>query len=226
MVRRRVRQDEGGQDGRGPLRWLMTYADMITLLMAFFIMMYSMSILNLNRFKEVAVSIKGGFGDGRFAPIEGESIGVPQRIVKKLQGLVQEDGLRNMVKLRVDDRGLIISLNTDKVLFDKGQADLTREARHVLDDLAVELDQIPNDIQIEGHTCDLPVISDKYPSNWELSTARATNVIRYLIEQGKIPSARLSASGYADSKPLVPNTCEKNRSINRRVDIVILKNEY
>jgi chemotaxis protein MotB len=85
------------------------------------------------------------------------------------------------------------------------------------------LEKVENSIRVEGHTCDLPIQSGQYPSNWELSTARAAAVVRYLIEDAGISPDRLSASGYADSKPLAPNTCESNRAINRRVDIIIQK---
>lgn len=216
---------------------------MITLLMAFFIMLYSMSILNLNSFKEVAVSIRSGFGglvdgqsrsvlnsSGQFSvkqsPVEGDSTGVPWLVVKKVQKFVQEENLEDQVSLRVDERGLVISLVTDKVLFAKGQAEISDSSRKIMGGIAAVLKQAPNQIRVEGHTCNLPVSSNKYPSNWELSTARATVVIRYMIEQCKIPADRLSAAGYADSKPLVSNINEKNRALNRRVDLVVLKSGY
>ena len=230
----------GGHEGGGSLRWVLTYSDMITLLMAFFILLYSMSILNLNKFREVAVSIRSGFGglepgqgrsvlgsSGQFgikpSPITGESIGVPWRVVQRLQRFVREQDLERSVRLRADARGLVISLVTDKVLFARGQAELSQAAARIIDGIASVLREIPNQIRIEGHTCDLPVASDKYPSNWELSTARATRVVRHLIERDRISPERLSAAGYADSKPLVPNTSEGNRALNRRVDIVILR---
>jgi chemotaxis protein MotB len=245
MARRRRSSEEnksGGHDGGGSLRWLLTYADMITLLMAFFIMMYSMSILNLGKFRQAAISIKSGFGgmvngqgksiigtSGQFgirpSPVEGDSLGVPFDIKKKIQRLVQEDDLRKMLRLRQDKRGLVISVVTDKLVFAKGKAELTPAAKHVLNSVAAVIRDAPNDIRVEGHTCNLPIASDSYASNWELSTARATNVIRYFIENQGIDSGRLSAAGYADSKPLVPNTSEANRAVNRRVDIVLLNIE-
>jgi len=225
------------------MRWLLTYADMITLLMAFFIMLYSMSILNLNKFRQVAISIRSGFaglteGQGRSvmgssgqfsvkpSPIVGETMGVPWQVVQRIQRFVKEHNLQKAIRLRMDERGLVVSLVTDKVLFARGQADLSPAATRIIDGLAATVKQISNQIRVEGHTCDLAVASNKYPSNWELSTARATTVVRHLIEQDEIPPERLSAAGYADSKPLVPNTNETNRSLNRRVDIVILRTGY
>ncbi len=232
-----------GHDGGGTLRWLLTYADMITLLMAFFIMLYSMSVLNLNRFREVAVSIRSGFGgamSGQSKSIiskNGElversddarnEIGeLPWKVVRKLQEFVKKEQLGKSIKLRVDERGLVISIVSDKVLFEKGKADLSPSAKHIIAAVANALKQAPNHVRVEGHTCNLPVSSSRFPSNWELSTARATTVVRFLIEYSGIPASRLSAAGYADSKPLVPNINEKNRAINRRVDMVVLRSGY
>ena len=245
MRRRRFAEAEGGDgghDGGGMLRWLLTYADMITLLMAFFIMLYSMSILNLNKFREVAVSIRSGFGgvtegqgksvmgtNGQFsvkpAPILGESVGVPWRVVSKIQQYIKEEDLDKVVKLRSDSRGLVISLTADKVVFEKGQADLSAGANRILDQVAGVLAQVPNEIRVEGHTCNLPTHTGRYASNWDLSIDRATNVMRYLVKEGRIPADRISATGYADTHPLVPNTNERNRAMNRRVDIVVRKAE-
>ncbi len=240
---RRVRDfgDTGGHDGGGSLRWLLTYADMITLLMAFFIMLYSMSVINMNRFRQVAVSIKSGFGgtgnaEGKSGKASGFKLdgleirdgvaGVPWSVVRKIQKRVEAKGLEKYVKFRGDERGLIVSLATDKVLFPKGQAELSPKALQIIDAVADAVRGIPNTISVEGHTCDLPVVSEKYPSNWELSTSRATAVVRHFVEEAWISPERLSAAGYADSKPLVPNTSEKNRSLNRRVDIIILNSGY
>lgn len=239
MRRRRltVENDGGGHAGGGSLRWLLTYADMITLLMAFFIMMYSMSVLNVSRFRQVAISIRSGFGgvkhgQGKWilSPVgqlikqsDGENLGVPWEVIRRLQKVVVDKQLQHSVMLRPDERGLVVSLVTDKVLFSKGDAALSSGSRKTIVAVATALKDIPNGICVEGHTCDLPIESNKFPSNWELSTARAASVVRCLIEQAGIPADRLSAAGYADSKPLVPNDSEKDRAMNRRVDIVVLK---
>lgn len=233
----------GGHDGGGSMRWLLTYADMITLLMAFFIMLYSMSVLNLSKFQQVAISIKSGFGglvdgqgksilgsSGQFSvkpsPISGDTVGVSPQIMQRLTTLIKDVKNKNAISMRIDERGLVVSLVTDKVLFAKGQADLSPTAKVMLSNVASILGDTPNYIRIEGHTCNLPVVTEKFPSNWELSTTRATNVVRFLIDDKHIKSYRLSAAGYADSKPIVPNTCEENRAKNRRVDIVVLKTDY
>ena len=241
--RRRLSGDSGGEghDGGGSLRWLLTYADMITLLMAFFMMMYSMSILNLNKFRQVAISIRSGFGglaegqgrsimgtSGQFgvkpSPITGDTVGVPLQVVKRIQKLVKDKNLQRSVRLGQDERGLVVTLVTDKLLFGKGDADLSPASETLITSIAGAMKDVPNSIRVEGHTCDLPIVSNRYPSNWELSTARATTVVRCLIEQAGLPPDRLSAAGYADVRPIAPNTSERNRAMNRRVDIVVLKN--
>lgn len=231
----------GGHDGGGSLRWLLTYADMITLLMAFFIMMYSMSVLNLAKFREAAISIRSGFGgimpgqgpsilgstgqmSVRPSPIAGDSTGIAWQIVKPVQTLIRETPMiKDNARIYMDHRGLVLSLASDKVLFAPGSADIRPEARSVLTNIAQVLRSVPNEVRVEGHTCNLPTRSGSYPSNWELSTARATNVVRYLIGSGNLSPRRISAAGFADTRPVVPNDYEEHRRLNRRVDFVILR---
>jgi chemotaxis protein MotB len=235
----------GGHDNAGSMRWLLTYADMITLLMAFFIMMYSMSVLNIQKFREVAFSIRSGFGgpiDGggagmlafpqandNIAPsiddlVESSGLGALPGAAKQIEEYIKEQGLGEIVRMRVEKRGLVVSLVTDQVLFDIGRAELRPRAKHILSKVGAIVRNMPNEIAVEGHTCDLPIRTQQFPSNWELSTARATTVVRFLIDHAGIAPRRVSASGYADSRPLAPNDSEARRVSNRRVDIVILSN--
>lgn len=243
--RRRLSSDESDKNSHNSgnsLRWVLTYADMITLLLAFFLMLYAMSILNLNKFQQVAGSIRSGFNgtrvgqsptvpgkNGAFSikpiPGVGKPVNINWPVENKIRNIVKERGFGKMVKLRNDERGLVISLVTDKAIFTRGQADMSPTTRQVIDAVVKPIKAISNKVIVEGHTCDLPIQSDKYPSNWELSTARAASVIRYLIEEVGIAPERLSAAGYADSKPLVPNNSESNRAQNRRVDIIILRTD-
>jgi chemotaxis protein MotB len=119
---------------------------------------------------------------------------------------------------------LVISLLTDGIFFEKGSAVLSPAARKVLRDLAPVIQRSQRFVRVEGHTCDLPIHTPRYPSNWELSVARAVAVVRYLIGCG-VSASRLSAVGYGEYCPLVPNTNEENRRLNRRVDIVLLAEE-
>jgi chemotaxis protein MotB len=228
----------GGHDGGGGLRWLLTYADMITLLMAFFIMLYSMSILNLNKFKEVAVSIRSGFGGkmeggtsvfehqdrpdsvpGDASPEGTKSV---QDVAKDLASYIKEHALENSMSVSVEARGLIISVLSDNLLFPIGSAELRPGATDILDKISEVIRPISNPIMVEGHTCNLPIKTPQFPSNWELSAARACRVVRFLMEEYGIAPDRLGAVGYGDTRPVKPNDSEEHRRRNRRVDIVIL----
>ncbi len=222
LRRRRALGDHdggGGHDGGGMMRWLLTYADMITLLTAFFIMMYSMSVINLARFHQVAIAIKSGFngeqlGAGLFDKggvvyiEEDKKVPTPapelDRIMKELKDYIQRHGLKSQVMCRLEERGLVISLSSDGLLFDRGQADI-RPGAQLLDDIGSVVAKLQNEVMVEGNTCDLPISTPQYPSNWELSTARATTVVRYLIDQHHVSPSRIGAAGYADARPLVKN---------------------
>lgn len=209
-------------------RWLLTYADMITLLVALFIMLYSMSAVNQEKFGALAQSMRREFQalpehNGGKIIGTGQIVDPLEQQASQLQRFLQETGLQTQVRVRHEERGLVISLLSDGTLFDLGSADLKPSARQVLDRVAQMLRAVPNPVLIEGHTDNLPIRTAQYPSNWELSAARAARVLRYLVQKGGIPSHRLIAVGYADTRPLVPNNSPSNRAQNRRVDIAILK---
>lgn len=209
-------------------RWLLTYADMITLLVALFIMLYSMSAVNQEKFGALAQSMRREFQalpeqDGGKVVGAGSVVDSVEQQVSRLQQFLQEKGLQSQVRIRHEERGLVISLLSDGTLFDLGSADLKPSAKQVLDQVAEALRALPNPVLIEGHTDNLPIRTAQYPSNWELSAARAARVLRYLVQKGGIPAERLIAVGYADTRPLVPNSSPANRAQNRRVDIAVLK---
>ena len=219
-------------------RWLLTYSDMITLLMAFFIMMYSMSVLNLQKFHEVAISIRSGFGgvltgsgthllntpDGHHlkpvGPFPGKDVSTVT-ISRKMNNFVISNHLQKQIEVRNEERGLVISMITDNLLFERGSAELTPVANSILTEIAQSLKSAPNDVMVEGHTCTIPIDTPQFPSNWELSAARASRVVRYL-ETSHVPGWRMSAVGYGETRPYAPNDTEEHRMKNRRVDIVVL----
>ena len=237
MKRKKAHGHEGGHGNIE--RWLLTYADMITLLVAFFIMLYSMSVMNAAKFRQLALSVRSGFGgnlpnagtsilpdaDGLLphssANGKGKGKSEAEQTVEKLTALIRQRGMSRAVRVHIDERGLVVTLVTDGVLFDRGSAELKKDMIPILDGVIDILWKTEHPIRVEGHTCNLP-ISGRYPSNWELSTTRATNVVRYLIEKRHLNPRRLSAAGYADSRPIAPNDTEENRTLNRRVDIVLL----
>jgi chemotaxis protein MotB len=234
----------GGHETAGMMRWLVTYADMITLLLALFIMLYAISSLDIQRFKALIEEfqalfagggttsvVSGGRGMLRLgAPESQKPLVVPLIPGKKpemhdeeetLEKFVERRGLEGKVLVHREERGLVVSLLTDGIFFEKGSAELSEEAKRVLREIAPVLKSSGRFIRVEGHTCDLPIHTPKFLSNWELSVARAVNVVRYLVECG-VPAGRLSAVGYGEFRPMVPNTSEENRRLNRRVDIVLL----
>jgi chemotaxis protein MotB len=247
-----------GQEHENLERWLITYADMITLLMAFFIMMYAMSILNRSKFAALTSSVRSEFRlpvakalPGVLEAGEGGGAGGPAPVAARFQLLARtaqalEDNLAlglatssrgqgrqprvaraaakklmEQVEVAATGKNLVLRLSANEILFPVGSAELTGAARRILDAVAGLLASVPNPVRIEGHTCDLPVHSKTFPSNWELSAQRATNVLTYLLHQGLDPS-RLSAAAFADTRPLVPNVDEASRRRNRRVEIVVV----
>jgi chemotaxis protein MotB len=224
-------------------RWLITYADLITLLMIFFILMYTISNVNSKKFAQLSASLSealvgnnSGFFMGE-APgpvqIDGKVVtpGSPseqkamEEAKKQIEGMLKEKGVDGKVEVSFEERGLVVSLK-ETLLFARGSAEINPASREVIRKIGEVLVKLPNAIRIEGHTCDLPIHTAQFPSNWELSTTRATNVVKFLIAEVNFSPIRLSATGYAETRPQVPNTTEVNRQKNRRVDIVVLKTIY
>lgn len=222
--------------GPGMERWLLTYADMITLLMIFFIMMYVISTVNTEKFKALSDNLSmvlrgappsGIMQEGSSSPlpaITGEAAQMAE-LEKDLNEFLAKENLTEQVKVQMEERGLVVSFQAT-VLFEKGSAELTPEAKRIIAPVGTRLKNLPNFLRVEGHTCNLPINNPRYSSNWELSTARATNVVKELISTSGIPPHRLSATGYGEYRPLYPNNSESNRQKNRRIDILILKTKY
>jgi len=228
-------------------RWLITYADLITLLLAFFVVMYAISTVNAQKLQAVASSlsqvlagkapeildysgpaiIEGQSGAKYEDTVQGAELeAVRAQLAEYLEVLetMDPDIKKNIVMMQ-QERGLVISLK-DTLLFPKGSATLTPRARQVISEVGKSLAQLPNYIRVEGPTDNLPIPTAQFPSNWELSVIRATNVAKQLINESSISPEKISATGYGEYRPLVPNNSEANRAINRRVDIVILKHKY
>jgi len=160
-----------------------------------------------------------------FEPIEptGELLGDPLTEVERIVRLHAEGtGLSDAVGFRREGRGLVVSIVTDKVLFAEGQAAVQPGGFEILDVVSDSLRDLPNMVVIEGHTDSRPIATTRFPSNWELSTSRATSVLRYFVEQRNFPAERLSASGYADTHPIDLGGDVQALARNRRVEIVVL----
>jgi chemotaxis protein MotB len=256
MSARRKRHEEH-EEHENHERWLITYADMITLLMAFFIMLFAMSQLDLAKFKEFQegfashvsgkpnIAAEGGVGvlDGTPSSQEellakAEQVLNEQakedlaadlerdhllRVEREVTRRVARAGLAGKVGFRLEQRGLVVTIVSDDVLFDLGSDHLRPQGRRVLDGLAQVLEDMPNHVAVEGHTDNTPINGGgQFHNNWVLSTARSTSVLSYLLNEHDIPARRLSAAGYADQRPVRPNTTTSGRAANRRVEIVVL----
>lgn len=195
-------------------RWVISYADLVTLLLALFLVMYAVNSANL---KANAVVKKNTTVNAELKNIQ--TVKMPE-LQKELLTEFKDD--KNVILLK-DTRGLIIRLQ-DNILFGSAESDIQPESYQTLNKITDILSKIDNPVIIEGHTDSFPIKSEKYSSNWELSTARATSVINYLVETKRINPRRLSAVGYGEFVPIAENTSNSGRTKNRRVDIIILEN--
>jgi chemotaxis protein MotB len=267
-------------------RWLLTYADMITLLMALFMVLFSISSVNISKYQTLQQSLKAAFSGsilpgGRSimqsgsqsttahtpataeipslvplnpiaaskvnpsvasskastsaaslnskqleAALNSMSAALKEQaslasLKQKLDAYAKQHGLNNEVQTVIDRRGLVVRVLTDQLLFASGQATLQPEGFPLLNEVAQLLNvDKSHPITVEGHTDNVPISSSQYPSNWELSTDRATTVVRFLISKG-VNRERLGAVGYADLHPLDSNATAAGRAKNRRVEIVL-----
>ncbi|MDF2627351.1 MAG: OmpA/MotB domain protein [Symbiobacteriaceae bacterium] len=232
------RKKAGGHGGGGHERWLLTYSDMITLLLALFILLYAMSTVDAEKYKSVAgalASVFGGgngvvgdgvIGEGGTVPNAGNL--TPEQIKEALeqigQGLEADFASDGRFSVYMAERGLVISL-AGNAFFDSGKAELRPEIIPLLNDIAGRLQGLSNDISLEGHTDSDPIRNAQFPSNWELSLARANTVRSYLEGQG-VPAKQLIVVGYGETRPLFDNSTADGKQRNRRVDIVVLRDEH
>lgn len=246
MARRKRRDSQNN----GSPAWMTTFSDLMTLLLTFFILLFAFSSVDVLKWQQVVASVKGSLGilDGGKTLNDNVLIEKGQRDGSISQRLVIDENLESIarmqqekeemenlreelsqiletadarVRVSIDQRGVVIRFQ-DSVLFDRSKAELKPMAKELLNKVGTVLQGIDKPVRIEGHTDDLPIHTERFPSNWELSTSRATNVLRYLLDFGLNPE-KLSAVGYGEYHPLVDNIDENTRQKNRRVDIVILK---
>lgn len=227
-------------------RWLISYADFITLLFAFFTSLYAISVVDAEKQERLVYSIQEAFGEEFFTPMDqthgvlGDRSHTPFQLGDQLRASAarsdQErlDALENRAReldSRIEeqegisvgrtDEGLVISL-ADSFFFSAGGTTIPAEGQRLLAEVADLIRPLPNHLRVEGHTDDRPISTRAVPSNWHLSVVRAAEVVRELERAGVDP-ARLSASGFGPHRPLVSNGSSDGRRINRRVDIVVLR---
>jgi chemotaxis protein MotB len=176
--------------------WLINYADLMTELVCFFIILYALSAAlskNISNAKE------------------------------QLEEMMKKEEIKAEVKVTKEGLQLTLQEQDQKAMFSSGSADITENGKETLNRIVPVITAIPNDVLVEGHTDDTPIHTALYDSNWELSTARATNVVKYLVREKGLSPKKMSAIGYGEFKPLVPNDTPEDRNKNRRVVIFIKK---
>lgn len=252
MARRKKRTHEG-HDG-GQERWLVSYADMVTLLMALFVVMFAMANVNTSKFEELKNSLKGAIsnsllpGGDSVADTGGPAAVSPTidptqtagdtgtgdvghdgtaetkdlaALKKRVDDYAAANGLSDKLQARVERRGLVITVLTDELLFDSGSAVLRAEGHELMRAIGALLRQeSEHQVVVEGYTDSNPIHTAQFPSNWELSTARASTVVRSFI-RARVAPQRLTATGRAHLDPLASNATAAGRSRNRRVQIVL-----
>lgn len=199
-------------------RWVVSYADFVTMLLALFMVMYAVLRIDNQKLTEFQNRMQQTFAN-KSNVTKYQVFNSKSHIEKIIQDNLASS---KSVKLVKSDKGLIIRVN-NKVLFDEGSASIKPEAEKTLNQITKVLTKIDNPVIIEGHTDSIPIKNAKYPSNWELSTARSTNIISYMIKQGRISPKRLCAVGYGEYMPTADNTSISGRILNRRVDIIVLE---
>jgi chemotaxis protein MotB len=269
------RRRGGAQHQESDERWLLTYADMITLLMALFMVLFSISSVNISKYQTLQKSLKAAFSGnilpgGKSIALQGSSANASHapstssvqalvpltatgsglqsstvsqtmqsasassveaaaqqeagefvRIKHELDAYARSHGFGSKVQTTIQRQGLVIKVLTDDLLFESGQANLDPRAYALLGEIGqlLNVDETHR-IDVEGNTDNVPIDSGSFPSNWELSTARASTVVRFLIEKGVSPG-RLEAAGYADQRPIASDASAGGRARNRRVEIVM-----
>lgn len=262
-ARRRSRGGGHAEEHENHERWMVTYADMLTLLLVLFIVLYAISQVNTSKFSELKSSLASAFKAGQpsvlsggsgivggdsaaaqqvdpnlpvFSPIQPQAkpsvdqdrqaaqheVDEFKQIEAAIKASLHKHGLDGNAEFSIDERGLVVTVVTNELVFSGNSAVLEHEGAVILNAVLPPLRPISNQIQVDGHTNQQNVSTAPYPSGWELSSARASSVVRYLVTHGPIAAGRLSAAGFSDQRPLVPASDPRSITRNRRVDIVVL----
>ncbi|WP_066195013.1 MULTISPECIES: flagellar motor protein MotS [Gracilibacillus] len=262
-----MRRNKAKRSGnKGAPKWMVTYSDMVTLILVFFILLFSMSQIDIIKFKAIAEAFRSEtIFENMPSIIEAESPAEEMDVSKsgsddsddtedsataeepvdvqeaaanvdvqtesnadqldellvEVNNYLDEENLNDVISATRTEQGVVLVLQ-ERILFETGEADILDPAEPFLQKISTLLVNIPNEIRVEGHTDNRPIASYRYPSNWELSGARASSVIRYLLGSGDFDPSRFMAVGYGDTKPAVSNDGTSGWSANRRVEIVIL----
>jgi len=232
MPKKRIKQKQ--KSGSPP--WMTTYSDLMSLLLTFFILLFSFSTLDAIKFRNVASALQTVLlGQTNPTIFEEEmpadspiSTPIPdqvetdiQEVYEQVRSFIENQGLDAQVSVTMEKRGVAIDIK-EHVLFDLGKADIKPESKIILDKLGNLVNEVDKDFVIEGHTDNLPINTFQFPTNWELSATRAVNVLRYFVENNEADPTRISATGYGEYRPIASNETTEGRAVNRRVNILLL----
>jgi len=212
--------------------WMTTYGDMVTLMLCFFILLISYSTMQIEKFQGALESFRGALGilQGHESSQKKEHINFESRTtpiniqmnesLNELEKQLEEQNLLENVEFEFESGGILIRMG-DEILFDLGKADLKPRAKLILDAISRLMIKTDSEIYVEGHTDNIPIQTVRFPSNWELSMARAFSVVKYFSDVKNVAPQNLAAVGHGEFRPLVPNDSASNRAKNRRVEIHI-----
>lgn len=235
------RKEAHHEEAEADERWVISYADLVTLLFGFFILLYATADQNIAKFESLArglsdafnVPVNEGITDGTplfdggtgFIPGGNDRSVVIASDLLFVQTFVEQralaEGLVGKIVVSEEADGISIRL-ADNLIFPTASADLREDALPLLDIAAAVVNEIGREVRVEGHTDNVPLVTDRYPSNWELSSARATAVLRYVVEEAGVDRTLVHAAGYAETRPIANNLTPEGRALNRRADLVIL----
>lgn len=230
-------EEEGGE------AWLLPYSDLMTLLLAVFIVLFAVSQIDAEKAQQMSDQFSGQMMTESYTTskmseqekAQEETSGTPESgesELEKMEALkadldskIKSEHLDSSVSTGIDKRGLVISLS-NAIFFEPGSAEIKKENEETLLEIADMVKVMDNYIRIEGHTDNVPMNSSLYPSNWDLSAARASNVVRLFIQNAGVSPEKLIAVGYGEYRPVSDNGTEEGRAKNRRIDIIVLSDKY
>lgn len=246
MARKKAHEEHENHE-----RYLVTYVDLLLLLCSLFIILYAMSQMDERKYEEVAESLSIAFNQGGTSMVDLGNRGTVNKearqevseeelqemretkeknqldnVKKDIEEVIKEKNLEDKISTMLDKDGLHIILS-DEIMFESGQAELKPTMKAVLSDIGLIIKEIPNHVDISGHTDDIPIKTIQFPSNWELSSARAVAVLKEILnQQPTIDPYQLSASGYGEYHPIAENDTAEGRAKNRRVEILIERMQF
>jgi chemotaxis protein MotB len=232
-------EESGG--GGGEAAWMATFADMMTLLLTFFVLLISFANMDVVKFRMMLGSVNNAMGvkyphPGQIPAVSTSAVQLSETegssrldilqenfsILNAIRQSIQDANLDGLVEAELSERGVIVRVK-GQVLFDLGDATLRPDGTTILDSIGQLSETFRTQLMIEGHTDGLPVSTSQFPSNWELSAARAIAAMRYFVDRQLVPADRIGVAGYADRRPIAPNDTPENRARNRRIEFVFIR---